>query len=202
MRRVSGFPSCCSHCRSRGNRKSFGPLPPCLLFHLRPGFECCSRSKPRPVQARERQAAVTWHSYLLIQGEVILRYFRMLLLPWGFTVDADFPVRAVWLGVLAWLAVLGLAFFAWRTRNRSQAGIWFLGGLVLLLPSSSIFPANDLAADYRMYLPMIGFAGCHRHFAAARATDLPCGRVPRADVSEFCSHPHLADRAIFVGRCG
>jgi tetratricopeptide (TPR) repeat protein len=33
-----------------------------------------------------------------------------------------------------------------------------VGGLILLLPSSSIFPANDLAADYRMYLPMIGFA--------------------------------------------
>jgi len=95
-----------------------------------------------------------------MQGEVILRYFRMLVLPWGFTVDADFPVRAIWLGILAWLMVLGLAIFAWSARNRSQAGIWFLGGLVLLLPSSSIFPANDLAADYRMYLPMIGFAGC------------------------------------------
>jgi tetratricopeptide (TPR) repeat protein len=62
------------------------------------------------------------------------------------------------LGVLAWLTVAGLLMLAWRTRNRSQAGIWFLAGLVLLLPSSSIFPANDLAADYRMYLPMIGFA--------------------------------------------
>ena len=31
---------------------------------------------------------------------------------------------------------------------------------MLLLPSSSIFPANDLAADYRMYLPMIGFVAC------------------------------------------
>jgi protein O-mannosyl-transferase len=106
------------------------------------------------------QAAVTWRSYLLMQGEAILRYFRMLILPWGFTVDADFPVRAVWLGILAWLVVLGLAILAWSARSRSQAGIWFLGGLILLLPSSSIFPANDLAADYRMYLPMIGFAGC------------------------------------------
>jgi hypothetical protein len=103
-------------------------------------------------------AAVNWKSYLLIQGEVILRYFRMLVLPWGFTVDADFPELAVWLGALAWLVVLGLAIFAWCSRNRSRAGIWFVGGLILLLPSSSIFPANDLAADYRMYLPIIGFA--------------------------------------------
>jgi tetratricopeptide (TPR) repeat protein len=103
---------------------------------------------------------VTWKSYALTEGLAILRYFRMLVLPWGFTVDADFPVRAIWLGVLAWLVLLGLALLAWRARNRSQAGIWFLAGLALLLPSSSIFPANDLAADYRMYLPMIGFAGC------------------------------------------
>ncbi|HXA68319.1 MAG TPA: tetratricopeptide repeat protein, partial [Bryobacteraceae bacterium] len=43
---------------------------------------------------------------------------------------------------------------------RARAGFWFLAGLVLLLPSSSIFPATDLAADRRMYLPMIGFATC------------------------------------------
>jgi tetratricopeptide (TPR) repeat protein len=82
----------------------------------------------------------------------------MLVLPWGFTVDPDIPVPPLWLGALAWIAVLGLAWLAWRLRNRSRAGVWFIGGLVLLLPSSSIFPANDLAADYRMYLPMIGFA--------------------------------------------
>ena len=106
------------------------------------------------------QAAVTWQAYFSMQGEVILRYLRMLLLPWGFTVDADFPIRALWLGLLAWITVLGLAVLAWRTLDRSRAGIWFLGGLVLLLPSSSLFPANDLAADYRMYLPMLGFAAC------------------------------------------
>jgi tetratricopeptide (TPR) repeat protein len=96
----------------------------------------------------------------MTEGVVILRYLRMLLLPWGFTVDPGIPFPPQWLGWLAWLAVLGLTLLAWRTLHRSQAGIWFLGGLVLLLPSSSIFPANDLAADYRMYLPMIGFAAC------------------------------------------
>jgi hypothetical protein len=106
------------------------------------------------------QAAVTWQSYLLTEGDAILRYLRMLVLPWGFTVDADFPLRPVWWGVTAWLLVLGLVSLAWRSLNRSRAGIWFIGGLILLLPSSSIFPANDLAADYRMYLPMIGFAAC------------------------------------------
>jgi tetratricopeptide (TPR) repeat protein len=33
-------------------------------------------------------------------------------------------------------------------------------GLLLLAPSSSILPAADLAADRRMYLPMIAFCAC------------------------------------------
>jgi hypothetical protein len=106
------------------------------------------------------QAAVSWYTYLSTQGLVILRYLRMLVLPWGFSVDPEIAVHPYWLGVLAWLVILGLALAAWRKATSTRAGIWFLGGLVLLLPSSSIFPANDLAADYRMYLPMIGFAAC------------------------------------------
>ena len=41
--------------------------------------------------------------------------------------------------------------------------MWLLAGLILLIPSSSVFPAADLSADRRMYLPMLGFAaaaGC------------------------------------------
>jgi len=106
------------------------------------------------------QAGVTARSYLLTQGVVILRYLRMLVLPWGFSVDPAVTVAPLWTGVLAWLVVIGLAGLALLTWNRSRAGIWFIGGLILLLPSSSIFPANDLAVDYRMYLPMIGFAAC------------------------------------------
>jgi tetratricopeptide (TPR) repeat protein len=36
-----------------------------------------------------------------------------------------------------------------------RAGFWVLGGLALLAPSSTILPASDLAADRRLYLPMI-----------------------------------------------
>jgi tetratricopeptide (TPR) repeat protein len=140
--------------------KKLPPIAAMFALSFAAGIRVLFAVQTTPGSGAGFQAGVTWKSYLLTEGLVILRYFRMLVLPWGFTVDADFPVRPVWLGVLAWLAVLGLAWLAWRARNRSQAGIWFLGGLALLLPSSSIFPANDLSADYRMYLPMIGFAAC------------------------------------------
>jgi tetratricopeptide (TPR) repeat protein len=84
----------------------------------------------------------------------------MLLVPLGFTVDADIQTPPLWLAALAWIGVIALAGIAAFQFRRVRAGFWFLAGLVLLLPSSSIFPATDLAADRRMYLPMIGFAAC------------------------------------------
>ena len=38
---------------------------------------------------------------------VILRYLRMLLVPLGFTVDANIQKPALWLAVLAWIGVSG-----------------------------------------------------------------------------------------------
>ena len=97
-----------------------------------------------------------WH-YLLAQGPVILRYLRLLIVPYGFTVDADIHVPPVWLGLLAWAAIAASAAFLWRYRSHAWAP-WLLGALILLIPSSTVFPAADLSADRRMYLPMLGFA--------------------------------------------
>jgi len=102
------------------------------------------------------QAGITpWH-YFLAQGPVILRYLRLMIVPYGFTIDPDIRVPAVWLGLLAWLALGAIAAIAWRYARAERA--WLLAGLILLIPSSSVFPAQDLAADRRMYLPLLGFA--------------------------------------------
>jgi tetratricopeptide (TPR) repeat protein len=100
-------------------------------------------------------AGISPFQYFLAQGHVILRYFRLLLLPFWFNVDPDIKVPPVWLGLLLWAAIIALAVLAWK---RSRAGLWLAGGLLLLLPSSSIFPTADLAADYRIYLPGIALA--------------------------------------------
>ena len=102
-------------------------------------------------------AGISPWNYLLAQGPVVLRYLRLLIVPYGFTVDADIRVPAVWLGVLVWAGLAALAVFSWRYRSR-PAAVWLLAGLILLIPSSSIFPVADLSADRRMYLPMLGFA--------------------------------------------
>jgi tetratricopeptide (TPR) repeat protein len=107
-------------------------------------------------QAGLRAGISPWR-YLLAQGPVILRYLRLLIVPYGFTVDADIHVPALWVGLLAWAGIVALAVFLWRYRRYAWA-TWLLAGLILLIPSSSLFPAADLSADRRMYLPMLGFA--------------------------------------------
>jgi protein O-mannosyl-transferase len=95
------------------------------------------------------QAGITPWKYFLAQGGVLLRYLRLLVVPYGFTVDPDVRVPAVWLGVAAWIVVAALVWAAWRYSR------WALAGLVLLIPSSTIFPAADLAADRRMYWALV-----------------------------------------------
>jgi tetratricopeptide (TPR) repeat protein len=79
-----------------------------------------------------------------------------MLAPLQFTVDADVRVGPL-AASLAWGVIVVVALLSWQTVRAAGTGFWILGGLLLLLPSSSIFPAEDLAADRRMYLPLLCF---------------------------------------------
>jgi tetratricopeptide (TPR) repeat protein len=145
--------------RSRDS-KELKPIGAMFALAAAAGFRVLLAAQSTPGSGAGAQAAISWQSYFLTQGAVILRYLRMLLVPLGFTVDADIQTPTLWLAALAWVGVLALAGIAAFQFTNVRAGFWFLVGLVLLLPSSSIFPATDLAADRRIYLPMIGFAAC------------------------------------------
>ncbi len=96
-------------------------------------------------------AGVSPWAYLSQQGSVIVRYLRLVAVPWGFTVDPE--IHPAWTDWVAWPLLAALLLISWRAK-------WwpFVIAIVLLLPSSSIFPAADLAADRRMYLPMLAVA--------------------------------------------
>jgi tetratricopeptide (TPR) repeat protein len=85
---------------------------------------------------------------------VIWRYLRLFAIPWGFSIDPSLARPTLWIAMLAWGALAAACFLPFRGR------FWFLMGLLLLAPSSSILPAADLAADRRMYLPMVAFCAC------------------------------------------
>jgi hypothetical protein len=97
------------------------------------------------------QAGISPLAYVSSQGVAIWRYLRLFVIPWGFSIDPSLTRPPLWLAILAWLSLAAVCFIPFRGRR------WFLMGMLLLAPSSSILPATDLAADRRMYLPMIAF---------------------------------------------
>jgi protein O-mannosyl-transferase len=99
-------------------------------------------------------AGISPLAYLASQGVVIWRYLRLFAIPWGFSIDPSLERPSLWLALLAWAALGAVCAIPFRGR------FWFLMGLLLLAPSSSILAAADLAADRRMYLPMIAFCAC------------------------------------------
>lgn len=96
------------------------------------------------------QAGIAPLDYLAAQGWAWLRYARLLVIPWGFTPESPLEPSnsAAWIVVIAALA-LATRFAHWR---------WLLGAAILLAPSSTIFPADDLSADRRIYLPLCALA--------------------------------------------
>ncbi|MEO7653796.1 MAG: tetratricopeptide repeat protein, partial [Bryobacteraceae bacterium] len=112
----------------------------------------------RTVEGAGANAGITAAEYCRTQGVMILRYLAMLILPSGYSVDPPVEVATPLPGALAWALVIGMAAVALRRFSRAREGFWFLAGLVLLLPSSSIFPVADLAVDRRMYIPLAAFS--------------------------------------------
>ncbi|MGD0501058.1 MAG: tetratricopeptide repeat protein [Bryobacteraceae bacterium] len=142
--------------------------------------------------------AVSPGKFFLAEGLVIWRYLRLLVIPYGFTVDPDMRVPAVWLGALAWLAILAAALWAWRARQRGWTA-WALAGLLLLLPSSSLLPAADFSADRRMYLPMFAFAAAAGLLLARVRTPAlaACAAAALTLLSVVRSAVWLSDRSLW-----
>jgi len=137
-----------------------------LLLSLAAGLHVMYVAAVTPGSTAGAHAGITPWNYFLAQGAVVWRYLRLLVIPYGFTVDPEVVIPPPWLGITAWIAVVALLFVAWRARR--DWSIWLIAGFVLLIPSSTIFPAADLAADRRLYLPLAAFAA---------AAALPLARV-------------------------
>lgn len=123
-------------------------------------------------------SGIPWWQYLAAQGPAILRYLRLLLFPYGFTIDPDIPIPGAAVAVLCWALILAGAAFAARRCRGGGPAFWMLAALLLLLPSSSVFPASDLAVDRRTYLPL---------FAVSAAAGLALSRLRPAYPVVLCA---------------
>ncbi len=103
-----------------------------------------------------------WYEYFLTQCRAIWVYLRMIVLPYGQNIDHDFPISRSVLdhgaifGLIALIAVTAAAWI-WRKRFPLAAYGWFVY-LLLLAPTSSIIPIQDVLVERRVYLPFFGIA--------------------------------------------
>lgn len=95
--------------------------------------------------------------YLFAQFAIILHYLKLVVLPDQLCLDYNWQLTAVNMRqvILPGLALAVLALGSIRAlicrRPAGYLGAWFF---IILAPTSSILPLNDLAFEHRMYLPL------------------------------------------------
>jgi len=102
----------------------------------------------------------TWYQYSFTQARAIFAYIRLAVMPFGLSVDHDFPISYTMLQHSAWLYAATLAALTalairWRQRY-ALACFGLLMFLVWLAPTSSVIPIADPLVERRMYLPLVG----------------------------------------------
>jgi tetratricopeptide (TPR) repeat protein len=117
------------------------------------------------------ESGVAAADYFLTQGVALWRYLQLVAVPVGFSFEPDLSVTTDWRAYLSWAALGAAAWLASKRFTRAREGFWFLAALALFAPTSSIFPAMDLAADRRAYLPMIALSALAG--LLLRRTDFP-----------------------------
>ncbi len=112
---------------------------------------------------RSRIDVVTPWRYLLTQANVMIQYFKLLLLPlpqW-LNVDHDFQLSTslfkypTLLSVTFLLILLALAVYLMNKKKLISFSMLFF--FIALIPSSSIVPLWDFMVEYRLYLPLFSY---------------------------------------------
>lgn len=94
--------------------------------------------------------------YMLSQPAVILHYLRLSFWPYPLVLDYWWPIAKKASQIVpAGMAIIGLLTISfwglWRRSVVGFLGIWFF---LILAPSSSVMPIQDLAFEHRMYLSL------------------------------------------------
>jgi len=106
--------------------------------------------------ARPDLETVSRSAYALSQPAVVLHYLRLALWPQPLVFSYGWPAAHGWGEILPALVILALlagagARAVWSNRPWGFLAAWFF---VILAPTSSIQPIQDLAVEHRMYLPL------------------------------------------------
>ena len=100
-------------------------------------------------------------AYLATQTRVVTQYLRQTVWPYPLCLDYGWTsTRASFGGPLTVVpsllfVAITIALFIKSMARLGFLGLWFL---LLLVPTSSVFPHTDLAFDHRMYMPLAALA--------------------------------------------
>lgn len=118
--------------------------------------------------------------YLASQAGVLIHYLRLCVWPHPLSIDYGWkPVASFGAAVPAGILIVALlAATGWLVWRRHVVG--FLGAVVFLVlaPTSSFMPLDDLVAERRMYLPLAAVVA----LAAIAAWRLLAGHAQRARI--------------------
>jgi Tfp pilus assembly protein PilF len=111
-------------------------------------------------------ATFKWYEYALTEARAHFTYIRLALLPFGQSVDQDYPAshnifeHGALFYLLLLIAVVVLSV-VWRRRYPLFC-FGLLTFLIWLAPTSSVIPIDDALVERRMYLPLLGLIliGC------------------------------------------
>ena len=163
--------------RNRPQAESRRSLAAMFTLALAAGMRAYWATTVTPNSGAGFTAGVSVSQYLFSQGAAIFRYIRLIVAPWGFTIEPSLNLSPQSL-ISSWVLVLAImAAILYFYRQQRQWAFWAITGFVLLLPSSSIFPAADLTADRRLYLPMMAFSASLGIIAATLPRAVPYAAV-------------------------
>jgi len=144
-------------------------------------------------------SGVTWYQYGFTQARAFFTYVRLAVIPFGQSIDHDFPVSHTIFeyGAVFYLAALAgivALCYIWRKRY-PLACFGFLLTLILLAPTSSIVPILDPLVERRMYLPLLGLIliGCEivKHVRMQRSTGYAVCAVMLVSLYVLCYQRNL-----------
>lgn len=107
-------------------------------------------------------AGLTPLDYFYTQCRVVWTYVRLFVFPFGQNADPDVAIShsildgGAIVGLLAWIAVVATAWIYRKRWPLASFGVFVY--LLLLAPTSSIIPIQDVLQERRLYLPFIGLA--------------------------------------------
>ena len=100
--------------------------------------------------------SVTPSQYLSTQPEVILHYLRLAIVPWPQVFDYGWEPETNMTNILlaSGVVLAVIAGLIWLFTRKPQFAFWGLAAALVLFPTSSFIPLQDLAVEHRMYVPL------------------------------------------------